>query len=152
MSPGYPCCCSDPVPGCGFCQEGTTPAQVQLDVPAGTFTNDCASGGCTPAEGTFLLEQRSEITPCVWDSPRIDDLCGNDYGTGNFRPRYTLEILPGAGGTTIVHLDLTNTGNSWRLSGQADPQDCAFSGLTLSQFGSSAGNCTRTKDVTITAL
>ena len=64
---------------CNDCQAGTTPAAIQLTVPAGTFAvpGDRLCSNCNDFEGTFILPQELGLGPCFYQLfPLPGVLCG----------------------------------------------------------------------------
>jgi hypothetical protein len=146
MSPGYPCCCDDPTPICDQCQTGTTPAQIQLNVPIGAFANNCPSGDCENLEGIFVLDQRGPLVPCDYDGP-IFTYCASET------TRYRLQLKFVSVNLMEIFIETTDGHNKWRLTNQASPIDCNFANLSIPHESSSINNCDAGGTaVTITAL
>jgi len=88
MSPGYPCCCGETFyEECGYCENGTVPAEWQVTLAG--ITNGLAGicGGlntcesCDMANDTFVLTHDSEDA-CTWRYQSSADFCTEFWAPG----------------------------------------------------------------------
>jgi hypothetical protein len=118
---------------CLDCQLGTTPGQIQLTVPAGTYadaTSPCDEG-CGGLEGTFILDQTDD-DPCVWE---LNTGIQCTIGMQSFEWSYRMFIVTGGPFLVVelfdppadIHVQFTSPDFSF-------PLDCAFSGLASDHF------------------